>query len=295
MHKNRNLNLLLVGCLYLVVFSRIGYGYVLPSAVPGTYTSILNNKTTQVMVFAYQGKDNITIIDFPTLAEQGQMFNRIIALLELGNVNSKKVLNDEELSKFIASIGKTRETLAYGNDFEVAKLVIFFNYARDSNIQLNAEEQALRQHLMNRRLIQLSNKFYRHTGPPGAVVLSIPQITAETQVFSVTDLARSTILSHEMSHGEYSTNPAYRKFCKSFWNSVMTETQRAAFRKFLGANDYNTNDEDLMINETQAYLMYTPDPRAFSPEKVKLSVQVIGALRKKFLQGFPGARPPTTS
>lgn len=295
MYQNRNLNLLLVGWLCLVALAWAEKSYVLPAAIPGTYTEILTNKTEQVMVFTYQGKNNITIIDFPTLAEQGQMFNRIIAFFELSDVKNQKVLNDKELAQLIQSIGRTRETLAYGNNFEVAKLVIFFNYVRDSDIQLNAEELALRKHLLDRRLIQLRDNFYQSTAPSGAVVLSIPQITTENQVFSVTDLARSTILSHEMSHGEYSTNPTYREFCQIFWHSVMTKEQRAAFRKFLSDNDYNPKNEELMITETQAYLMYTTDPRAFSPEKVGLSAEAIATLRKQFLQGFPGARPPTTS
>ncbi|KOR27971.1 hypothetical protein TI05_17885 [Achromatium sp. WMS3] len=73
----------------------------------------------------------------------------------------------------------------------------------------------------------------------------------------------------------------------------MTEPQRAAFRKFLSKNDYNPKNENLMVNETQAYLMYTPDERAFSPEKVGLSAQEIATLRQKFIAGFPNARPPT--
>lgn len=277
-------------------FAAVGWAkeaaYVLPAVVRAEYTEILTNKTARAMVFAYQGKNNVTVIDFPSLAEQGRMFNRIVVLLERTDSQHRKVLNDEELGQFIQSIGRTEKTLAFGNNFVVAQLVIFFNYAELNQIQLNTEELALRQHLLNRNLMRSRHKFYQSV-VPDAVILSIPQKTAENETPSVTDLARRTILSHEISHGEYSTNPMYREFCRNFWHSVMTEEQRTAFRTFLSNSSYNPKDEELMINETQAYLMYTPDPRAFSPQKVGLSELDIADLRRKFMEGFPDARPPT--
>jgi hypothetical protein len=294
MYKNLSLLLSCWLCLVPLADARVN-AYTLPAAIPGEFTEILNNKTEKPIVFAYKGKNNITIIDLPTLAEQGRMFNRIVVLFEMGDVKkdvkNKKVLNDDELSQFIKSIGKMPETLAYGNNLAIDQLVIFFNLAHDNKIQLNAEELALRQHLLDRGLIKLQDRFYQNAAPSGAIVLSIPQIALP----NVTDTARSTILSHEMSHGEYATNSGYREFCKSFWHSVMSKEQRAAFRKFLSSNDYNPNDEELMINETQAYLMYTPDPRAFSPEKVGMNAQDIATLQNKFLRGFPSARQPSTS
>ena len=42
-----------------------------------------------------------------------------------------------------------------------------------------------------------------------------------------------------------------------------------------------------MINEGQAYLMHTPDPRLFSAAQVKLPQQRIDALRARFWAGPP--------
>ncbi|KOR29281.1 hypothetical protein TI03_02700 [Achromatium sp. WMS1] len=286
-------NLLLICGLWFVSISWANEvaRYVLPKPISGYYNAILANKTDKVMVFAYQGRKydkSITIIDFPTLAEQGEMFNRAVVFLELNDPKQRKILNDGDLAQFIQSIGQTPETLAYGNNFTISDLVVFFNYANDDNIQLNAEELALRQHLLTRRLIKFHDGFYQARFSE-AIVLSIPQID---DVLGVDSVARSTILSHEMSHGEYATDSKYREFCRNFWHSVMTEQQRTAFRDFLKANDYNPNNEELMINETQAYLMYTADSRAFSPEKVRLSPEEIADLRKKFIAGSPNLRQP---
>ncbi|MDP2809901.1 MAG: hypothetical protein Q8O34_07095 [Rhodocyclaceae bacterium] len=283
---------LLLACwLFLVPAAwAVDEGYALPAPVRGEYAAILGNKTSGTMVFEYEGRKVIAIIDFPTLAEQGRMFNRVVALIERIGAPRGRVMSNEELAQFIRSVGKTEATLAYGNDFLVAELVVFYNLADLGGIRLNAEELALRQTLLDRRLMVMRNGFYQALIPQ-AVILSVPQVSAGGGGPAVSELARRTILSHEISHAEYYTNPLYANFCRHFWRSVMTEGQRAAFRKFLSASSYDPNNEEMMINETQAYLMYTPDPRAFSPRLVGLGEKDISALRKRFREGFPDAPP----
>lgn len=266
--------------------------YLLPPPVRGDYSSILTNKVNQVAVFEYEGRQTITIIDFPTLAEQGKMFNRVVALIERVGAPRERVLSNEELAQFIRSVGKTDTTFAYGNDFMVAELVVFFNLAELANIQLTAQELALRQHLIDRRLMTYRMGFYQALVPK-AVILSIPQESPGSPGNPpVTELARRTILTHEISHAEYYTNPLYAKYCRHFWRNVMTEDQRTAFRNFLAKSSYNPNNEEMMVNEGQAYLVYTPDPRAFNSKLLGLSDKDISSLRYKFRGGFPDA-PPT--
>jgi hypothetical protein len=69
----------------------------------------------------------------------------------------------------------------------------------------------------------------------------------------------------------------------------MTEDQRTAFRRFLSGSSYNPENEEMMVNETQAYLLYTPDPRAFSARLVGLREKEIENLRARFFGGFPDA------
>ena len=69
----------------------------------------------------------------------------------------------------------------------------------------------------------------------------------------------------------------------------MTEDQRSAFRKFLSSSSCNPDNEEMMVNETQAYLLYTPDQRAFNSRLIGLRDKDIDTLRSRFFAGFPDA------
>lgn len=264
-------------------------GYLLPAGRSADYSTILSNRTDTVSVFEYGGRGLIQIIDFPTLPEQGRMFNRVVALVERIGAPRSRVMNNEELAQFIRSVGKSESTFAYGNDFLVSELVVFFNLADMGGIQLNAEEVALRRLLLDKRWMVERTGFYQ-AAKPQAVILSIPQETAaDAGGPKVTSLARKTILMHEISHAEYYTNPLYPRYCRQFWKNVMTEEQRAAFRRFLSNSSYNPENEEMMVNETQAYLLYTPDQRAFNARLVGLKEKEIDILRERFFRGFPEA------
>lgn len=272
---------------------KIGAGefsaYSLPFGLSADYGTILNNQTGEVAVFEYGNRALIQVIDFPTLSEQGRMFNRVVALIERIGASRSRVMNNDELAQFIRSVGKTEATFAYGNDFLVSELVVFFNLADMGSIQLNAEEVALRQLLLDSRLMVEKTGFFQAL-KPRAVILSIPQeaaISTAGEAFAA--LARKTILMHEISHAEYYTNPLYANYCRQFWKSSMSEEQRIAFRRFLSHSSYNPDSEEMMINETQAYLMYTPDPRAFNHRLVGLKEKEVEGLRAKFFNGFPEA------
>lgn len=266
-----------------------GEDYALSSPQTADYTTILGSKSDKAMVFDYGGRSLILVIDFPTLAEQGKMFNRIVALIERIGAPRERVLDNEELARFIRSVGKTEATLAYGNDFLVAELVVFFNLADMGGIQLTAQEVALRQLLADRRLMVYRNGFYQAVTPQ-AVILSIPQESGGSPGNPpVSTLARQTILMHEISHAEFYTNPAYANYCRQFWRSVMSAEQRGAIRKFLSRSSYNPDNEEMMINETQAYLLYTPDQRAFNAKLAGLREKEVEILRTKFWGGFPEA------
>lgn len=266
-----------------------GGEYILSSVERADYTTILNHKSETATVFDYNGRSLIYVIDFPTLSDQGRMFNRVVALVERIGAPRERVLGNEELAQFIRSVGKTEATLAYGNDFLVSELVVFFNLADIGSVRLNSEELALRQLLIERRLMAYRNGFFQAVSP-NVVILSIPQVsTGSPGNPPVTMLARQTILMHEISHAEYYTNPLYANYCRRFWNETMSNDQRTAFRKFFARSSYNPDNEEMMVNEGQAYLLYTPDQRAFNAKLVGLKEKEIEILRTKFWAGFPDA------
>ena len=82
---------------------------------------------------------------------------------------------------------------------------------------------------------------------------------------------RAAILRHELSHGQFFSDPDYADYTRRFWRTALTEPERAGVRHFLGSQDYDTADEELMLNEMQAYLMFTLDPHFFSAADIGMT------------------------
>ena len=118
----------------------------------------------------------------------------------------------------------------------------------------------------------------------GDAVISIPRQGSDPFVDAS---GRASLLRHELSHGEYFTNPAFADYVQHFWATEMTEADRAAFRGFLSRQGYDPANDDLMANETQAHLMNTTDRRYFNAAACGLPLERVKALRATFLAGMP--------
>lgn len=254
------------------------------------YRTILADQTSELRVHRYSGNADVLVLDIPTLAEQSRIFNRVVALIERIGAPRDRVMTNEELTEFIRKVGQTELTFAYGNDFRVSELVVFFNLAEHGRVALNDDELRLRQFLLEERLVKSPYGFLQVNGKD-RVILSLPQVqvqeVADGKSLRITERARETILRHELSHGEYYANPQYADYCRRFWYTVLTDAERQTFRKFLGARAYDTRNEEMMINESQAYLMHTPDPAAFNPQRSGFTQAHIERMRQQFLQGAP--------
>jgi hypothetical protein len=121
---------------------------------------------------------------------------------------------------------------------------------------------------------------------PGASAALISLTAAGTDP-RVTSATRAAILRHELSHGEFFSNPVYAEYVLNFWLTALTEPERAAFRDFLAKDAYDTGNEELMFNEMQAYLMFTRDPLFFTAEQAGLTPARLAELRSRFLAGMP--------
>lgn len=254
------------------------------------YRTILADQTSDLKVHRYSGNGDVLVLDIPTLSEQSRMFNRVVALIERIGAPRDRVMSNEEMADFIRKIGQTELTFAYGNDFRVSELVVFYNLAEHGRIELNDEEVRLRQFLLEEKLVKSPYGFLQVAGKD-RVILSLPQVQVQTladgKALRITERARETILRHELSHGEYYANAQYADYCRRFWYTVLTDGERQVFRKFLGGRAYDTRNEEMMINESQAYLMHTPDPAAFNPQRSGFTQAQIDRLRQKFVDGQP--------
>ena len=232
------------------------------------------NVPSALTVFRFAPNPLILVLDFPTLAEQGRMLNRVAALVEKSGVPHDRVLSDSELAEAIRSSGTTADTYYYGHDYPASAIQHFFELADRDKVVLNADEQQLR------RLAAQA------IGEPlgfGALI----SIVRADPANDIDPSARAAILHHELAHGEYFTNAVYARYVGTIWRDVMTPDERAIFRTYLGTEGYDTAIEDLMINEMQAYLMHTPDVRFFDPSRLAIMPARFAAIRAAFAAEMP--------
>ena len=225
-------------------------------------------------VLRFEDNPAVVVIDFPTLDAQGRMLNRLAAWAEKAGVAHDRIPNEAVIEAAIAASGVTAATYYYGHDYSGGAVRDFFAEAEQQHVALRPEEEALR------RIVA------RATGEAAGfgAVITVTRADAES---GVTPQARATILHHELSHGEYFTNPAYAAFVASFWQTVLTAPERAAVRTYLASEGYDPALEDLMRNEMQAYLIHTPDPAFFQPDRLGLTPARLAELRRVFLAGMP--------
>jgi hypothetical protein len=246
-----------------------------PSIPWATETEILANREAELVIRRFAGNPAVLVLDFPTLAQQGQMLNRVAALVEKTGLPRDRVLDDAAMDAAVRAGGGSAETFYYGHNYRGADLARFFALAARDAIRLNAEEERLRALLDQHGLL--------HGGADFALV-SIPHAEVEAWLDAG---ARRAMLRHELSHGEFFTSPAYAALVWRFWREMLTEPERAAFRGVLANASYDPALEEVMANEAQAFLFHTPDARFFSPATIGMAPERYAALRAAFAAAMP--------
>ncbi len=255
----------------------VGFRHVPPAAAPprrlalADEATLLAAPTETTSLWRFRAAPRIVVAIFPSLHAQAMALNRVAAFVERPNVPRDHLLDDTALA---ATMGRTPggfDTYYYGHDYCSADLARFYATADRDGTALNSTEQALRRALQDAGFFSGDGPTALITLPPhGDGLLDAP--------------ARATILNHELSHGAYFTDPAYTAYVEAFW-AGLTAPERAAFRQFLDGEGYDTGNDDLMRNETQAYLVFTADPRLFDPTRIGMPEAL--ALRHTFLAGLP--------
>jgi hypothetical protein len=232
-------------------------------------------KAETITAVRFAANPRIMVLDFPNLTQQGQAFNRMAAFLEKRVPANDHVLNNQELADAIREDRSTVETYYYGHDYRASDVARFFATVEQQNLTLTGPEQDLRALLTREGLWEDGS---------GGAVISIPRQDSDPFVDAV---GRASLLRHELSHGEYFTNPAFARFVNDFWTGQMTDPDRAAFRAFLARQGYDPRNEDLIINEAQAHLVNTTDPRYFNAAACGLPAARLDALRNDFVARMP--------
>lgn len=258
----------------------------------GDFPTIMSSQTGELTVWQYASNPNLYVFDFPSLTQQGRTFNRITQLTEQFNEPYRRVLSLEEMDARLAAMRRTTANMAFGHDLLVSELALFFNLAARDHLEMFPEEEALRDFLIQQGLIQVWRDIYRAL-KPDVVILSVPQVQGRREGEpAVSEGARRAVLTHEFAHGEYYTNTYYAEYCRKFWKNSLTDAQRQSFTQFLTKYNYDPNQDELLMNEMQAYLMFTPDPASFNAAKLGVSDAELAAMREAFRRGRPPTRLP---
>ncbi len=279
------------GLLILATVTVLVAHAALPQPISANFSQIVGSRTGQFAVWRYAQNPSIYVFDFPGLALQGRSFNRITQFTEQQTSEPyPRVLTEQEMAMRLAAARRTESDFAFGHDVMVHELVTFFNMAQRDKVPLNPEEAAIRDFLVSQGMMKDWRGFWQAV-EPNNVILSIPQTqekSAGEPLINAT--ARYAILLHEMAHGEYYTNQYFTAYCRRYWQESLSDAQREAFKTFLSKYGYATGSDELVINEMQAYLMFTPDPASFSARKLGVSAEELDAMRDAFRKG----KPPTS-
>ena len=242
-----------------------------------TVDQVRQNEATDISILRLMENPRILVLDFASLSRQGRMLDRMAALIEKTRLPRDRILNPDELLEAIRSGGDMESGFYYGHDYSAASVGRFYDIASRDKVGLTAEED------MFRRLVEQEGWF--HPGTQTGVI-SLPRVGADG---NVTVDTRNVILTHELSHGEYFSNLAYAEHVHRFWQSVLTAREQDEFRKFLSNQGYDTDNAELVENETQAYLVFTTDPRFFKASQAGLTPARRAELRAAFTRDMPSA------
>jgi hypothetical protein len=254
------------------VGSAAGHGIDIPTRT-ASITQIDSRHEDTTVLFHLDVDPAVLVLDFSSLGQQAAMLNRVAALIEKADMPRDHVVSEAELDAHIRAAGGTPDAYYYGHDYRAADLARFFGLVAREHMPLNRDETWLRD--------RLDQEGWFKAGAAGALI-SLPGTGGE-----IDQSSRTAIFRHELSHAVYFTDPAYVALTQTFWNSMLTEPERAAIRTFLGADGYDTADEDLMANEAQAYLIHTRDPRYFLPAMVGIGPSREAFLRAAFVDAIP--------
>jgi len=236
---------------------------------------ILAHRAEATTVFRFERNRRTLVLDFASMREQGLMLNRAAAMVEKTGLPRDRVLNDAELDAAIAASGDTIETFYYGHNYTAADLARFFALADRDGIRLREQEEWLRSLLLQEGFL---------APEANRALISVPAVGAGPDIDAK---MRAAILRHELAHAEFFTNRAYANYVRQFWRNGLGEEGRALFRRYLAALNYDPALEDLMVNEMQAYLMHTVDPRLFNAAALGVAPETMDRWQADFLLGMP--------
>lgn len=146
--------------------------------------------------------------------------------------------------------------VAGGHDLKGVDLAKFWAKAQDSRamdlspslpkfVEASARADSIRR-------IEAEKDFFEHV-----ILPTLKERGPENVVFlaGASDSGSMRVVSHEMWHGLYFTSSPFRQAVRTYWTQHLQEHEREEFKKMAVLYGYDSNDDELMGNEFQAYML----------------------------------------
>ncbi|HEV3425606.1 MAG TPA: hypothetical protein VG105_17860 [Paraburkholderia sp.] len=198
------------------------------------------------------------VMHAPSLAAQGAMFSRVVALLERRDMPRDRVVTMAEIAAHARRFGTDPAGLTAGNNFSTAQLAHFFEMARQQHVVLTKGEHVLQVILVRWGLIDEASGAWKALSARDFLI-TIPGLGPAPGGETIDAPVRAAILSHELGHWRYFSDSAYAHACRAFWWQQLSFEERAELTRQLADMGYDPSDR-IVIDETQAYLLHTPAP-----------------------------------
>jgi hypothetical protein len=217
------------------------------------YRSLSTWRNEEFEIYSWSSFPEILIMDCLDYDVQNRFFRRLAFFVEKKGYKGTLLSNAELKGKHAWN----------AHDYRAYDLAEFFNLVAQRNFTIYPEEALLRNLLISRGILIQDEDGALYPGQ--GAVLSISRESS--------DALRYRFFVHESSHGIYFISFEYREFVRTLWESLHEE-DREMWRFFLGWYGYDPEEEDLMINEFQAYLMQQSSDEApgyFGPRMSSLA------------------------
>ncbi|MCH7471448.1 hypothetical protein IIA79_00650 [bacterium] len=216
-------------------------------------------------IYRWQDFPDIYIVHFETYLLQGQTLNRFATYIEKVGTRGTHV-SWRQMMHYLHANGLTMENVYGAHDYRTRDMARFFNAVFAAGDRLNVQEQRLLDTLAGLGLLAWDEDqaAWAHTGEQAVLSFATRYLGNEKPSSQVLGQRGRPFevraLYHETRHGLYFTEPRYAQACRDYWHEVLSEDDRRAFRLLLLLMNYDPADEELIINEWQAYLL-TPSYR----------------------------------
>jgi hypothetical protein len=249
-----------------------------PPATPlRTIREILAQEVEAPTLSRLAENPRLFVVDFPSLAAQAAAFDRVAALIGQAHAWRDRVPSEEERAAHLAAGGGPAAG-RLGHSYRGSDLARFFALLARQGLPRRPEEARIESWLMEIR---------RQVPEDEVVLISIPRTGPQLDA-----ALRRTILRQRIARGVHLVDAEFAAHARRIWQQSVPSEARAAIRRFLVAGGYDVAEEDAVIGEAVAHLLFTEDPRLFSPTLLGMTAETVEHMRALLRPAVPeGLRP----